>query len=204
MSPALFSISSLRWGLITQLCFWCGQAALFLVLALYLQDGRGLDPLKSGLVFTILAVAYLATSLPAPRWTVRFGREVIAVGAIMLAVGEASLAGVVALNGSRGALGALVPGLLLAGAGMGLCITPLTTVILAHCDPERAGAVSGAMSTMQQVGNAVGVAITGLVYFGSLHSGTAKAFEVSAVQLAGLLAAVAVLTRWLPAQPRSV
>jgi predicted MFS family arabinose efflux permease len=83
---------------------------------------------------------------------------------------------------------------------MGLCITPLTTTILAHASPERAGAVSGALSTMQQVGNALGVAVTGVLFFGALHGsgGYARAFELSLAELGILLLAVACLTRLLP------
>ena len=58
--------------------------------------------------------------------------------------------------------------------------------------------VAGALSTTQQVGNALGVAVTGVLFFGALHAGFAHAFEVSLVQLAVLCVAVAVLTRLLP------
>jgi hypothetical protein len=51
---------------------------------------------------------------------------------------------------------------------------------------------------MQQVGNTVGVAVTGVVFFGALDGGFAHAFEVSLVQLAVLCVAVAALTRLLP------
>jgi EmrB/QacA subfamily drug resistance transporter len=57
LDPVLFKNRNLRSGLTTQLAFWCGQAAFFLVLALYLQQGRGLSPLKAGLIFSILAGA---------------------------------------------------------------------------------------------------------------------------------------------------
>ena len=43
------------------------MASFFVVLALYLQQGRGLNAVQAGLVFTILAGAYLVTSLRAPR-----------------------------------------------------------------------------------------------------------------------------------------
>jgi len=198
VAMSLFKERSLRSGLVTQLGFWCGQAALFLVLAIYLQDGRGLDPLNAGLVFTVMAAAYLLTSMRAPALTLRFGRDLIAVGALTLAAGEGGLAAAVAAGGTRCPLLALVPGLVAAGAGMGLCITPLTTVVLAHAGPEQAGAVSGALSTMQQVGNAVGVALTGLIFFGT--HGTGRAFELSALQLGCLLTGVAVITRLLPAR----
>jgi MFS family permease len=195
LPPSLFANSSLRAGLVTQLAFWCGQAALFLVLALYLQEGRHLNPLQAGLVFSILAASYLATSLRAPALTVRYGRDVIAVGAVLLAAGDGLLAATGAFGGN---FGVLVVGLLVAGAGMGLCVTPLTSVVLVHSDPERAGAVSGALSTMQQVGNSLGVAVTGAIFFGAASAGVDHAFEVSALELACLLIGVALLTWLLP------
>lgn len=196
LAPSLFRNPHLRAGLVTQVAFWCGQAALFLVLALYLQEGRRLDPLHAGLVFSILAASYLATSLRAPAVTIRYGREVIAVGALLLAAGEGLLAAAAVVLG--GSFAVLAAGLLVAGAGMGLCVTPLTSIVLVHADPERAGAVSGALSTMQQVGNALGVAVTGAIFFGAVSAGVAHAFELSALELAGLLTVVAVLTRLLP------
>jgi predicted MFS family arabinose efflux permease len=197
--PALFRQRALMAGLGTQLVFWCGQASFFLVLALYLQKGRGLDALQTGLVFSILAVAYLATSMRAPGLTLRFGRSLIAVGAVTLAAGDIAL--LAAVHGAPGSIALVAPGLVLVGAGMGLCITPLTTTVLAHADGDRAGAVSGALATMQQVGNAVGVAVTGVIFFGALSSGYQRAFELALVELAALLLAVAVLTRLLPPNP---
>jgi EmrB/QacA subfamily drug resistance transporter len=195
--PSLFRRPELAAGLLTQLAFWCGMAALFLVLALYLQVGRGLDALQAGLVFTVLAAFYLATSVRAPAMTLRFGRRLIAAGAVALAAGEGTLLLAVAERGGA-SIAWLVPGLALAGAGMGLCITPLTSTVLVHVDPQRAGAVAGALSTMQQVGNAVGVAVTGVIFFGLLPRGYGRAFEVSLAQLAGLLLAVSVLAIALP------
>jgi MFS family permease len=198
LDPALFANGILRAGLVTQLSFWCGQAALFLVLALYLQDGRGLDPLRAGLVFTILAAAFLIASLRAPSLTLRLGRDLITVGALVLAAGDVALLAAVAREGTGGPFWLLAPGLALVGAGQGLCITPLTATVLSHADPQRAGAVSGTLSTMQQVGNALGVAITGLIFFGALSGGYASAFERGLLQLACLAVAVAAFSRLLP------
>jgi len=198
LDPALFRTATLRAGLLTQLLFWCGQAAIFLVLALYLQDGRGLDPLGSGLVFTVIAATYLAASLRAPALTARYGRDLIAVGALVLAAGDGVLLAAVSHQGTGGPVGFLAPGLALIGAGQGLCITPLTATVLSHTDPQRAGLVSGVLSTMQQVGNALGVAVTGLVFFGALGAGYATAFDRSLLQLGCLALVVAALTRLLP------
>ena len=194
----LFAHRSFSAGLVTQLCFWAGQASFFVVLALYLQNGRGLHPLPAGLVFTILAAAYVAASMRAPALAARHGRAVIAAGALVLAVGHALLLAAVADIGVAGALGALVPGLVLVGAGMGLVLAPLASTILSSLEPERAGAASGMLTAMQNVGNAIGVAVTGVIFFGALHSGYAQAFELAVGELAVLLVGVAALTRLLP------
>jgi EmrB/QacA subfamily drug resistance transporter len=200
---SMFSNRTFSAGLVAQLVFWCGQASFFLVLALYLQQGRGLSALHAGLVFTILAAAYLAASLKAPALAVRHGRRVLAAGALTLAGGHLALLAAVGAVGTSGSLAALVPGLALIGAGMGLGITPLATIIMSSVEPTRTGAASGALSTMQGVGNAIGVAVIGVIFFGALSLGFAQAFELSLAALAGVLVIVAVLTRLLPTAERA-
>jgi hypothetical protein len=73
-------------------------------------------------------------------------------GSVVAAVGDGLLCLAVTRWGIGGPLAAPLPGLFLVGAGQGLCITPLTTTVLSHAGPATAGAVSGALSTMQEVG----------------------------------------------------
>jgi predicted MFS family arabinose efflux permease len=113
-------------------------------------------------------------------------------------MGHLLLLGAVAEIGVSGSLGALAPGLVLVGAGMGLVLAPLAGTILASLEPEQAGAASGMLTTTQNVGNALGVAVTGVIFFGSLHGGYSTAFELAAVELAVLVAGVAGLSRLLP------
>jgi EmrB/QacA subfamily drug resistance transporter len=194
----LFTERGFSAGLAAQLFLAGAQASFFVFLALYLQIGRGLGALEAGLVFTILAVAYVVTSGPAPGLTARFGRLVVAAGGLTLTLGLGLLALAVSEVGTTGPLMALVPGLLLAGAGIGLCFTPLTSTVLAGVDTARAGSASGAMSTMQQVGYALGVAITGLIFFGAADDGIGHAFELSLIQLAIVSAGIVVMSRLLP------
>jgi hypothetical protein len=51
---------------------------------------------------------------------------------------------------------------------------------------------------MQQLGNSLGVAVTGVIFFGAVDHGVAYAFALSVGELAILLVAVAALTRLLP------
>ncbi len=111
------------------------------------------------------------------------------------AAGDVAL--LLAVTVGSGHIASLVPGLLLAGAGQGLWITPLTATVLSFAEPQQAGMVSGTLSTMQQVGNSLGVAITGVVFFNTLHNGYNRAFGYALAELAAALIIAACLTRLL-------
>jgi EmrB/QacA subfamily drug resistance transporter len=195
LDPSTLRHRTMRAGLVVQFGFWAGQASYFLVLALYLQFGRGLSALQSGLVFTILAIAYLAASIKSPELAARFGgATTVAAGSGALAVGHVlAIIGAVGVGSEHG-IGLLTPGLVLEGIGMGLCIGPITTTVLSRVEPQLAGTASGLLSTVQQVANAVGVALIGLVFFHeAAASSYAHAFEVSLGILAGLLAVVGLI-----------
>jgi EmrB/QacA subfamily drug resistance transporter len=195
--PELLSVRTFRIGLVLQLVYWCGQASFYLFLALYLQSARGLSALDSGLMFSALAVAYLATSMNAPSLVESHGRRVVALGAVTIAVGHLALLAALAA-GTSGSLWLLIPGLMAVGAGQGWCITPLASIVLAHVEPAQAGTVTGALSTTQQVGNCLGVAIIGVIFFGVGPGSTPAAFGWSLVALIGVSSLVVALGRLLP------
>jgi hypothetical protein len=116
----------------------------------------------------------------------------------VFAAGHALQLAAVAEVGTGGSVLWLAPGLALAGAGMGVTHASLVGTVMATVDPVDAGTVSGVFSTMQQLGNAVGVAVIGNVYFGLVAQGTAHAFDVSMACLVGATLAVAVSALGLP------
>ena len=124
--------------------------------------------------------------------------RLVGIGALVAMAGDLLLVLAAGRGGLDVPLAALAPGLLLLGAGQGLCITPLTSIVLSGADASSAGSITGALSTAQQIGNAVGVGVIGVVFFGLLARGAAPAFAWSAVAMAGLLAVVAALSRLLP------
>src|SRR5262245_25741012 len=203
LHPHLFRERAFTVGLIAQLAFFSSMASFFLVFALYLQQGRGLDPLKAGLVFTIMATAYVVASARAPQLTARLGRRLPITGAVVLAAGHALLAAIVLDIGTGHTVALLVPALLLIGTGMGLVLTPLTTTVLANVSPTSAGAASGALNTMQQIGNALGVAVTGVIFYGAIEHGLSHAFELSLAELVAVSILVAASARLLPRSTRA-
>jgi EmrB/QacA subfamily drug resistance transporter len=189
-------------GLVAQLALASAQASFFVYLALYLQDGRGLGPLSAGLVFTAVAIGYVVASGPAPALVERHGRAVVAAGGIGLAAGLGALAVVVAVAGVGGSVFSLIPGLLLAGVGIGLSYTPITSMIMRSVAPAHGGAASGIVATTQQVGYALGVAVTGVIYFAHASRDVGQAFALSLVELAALGAVLFAATRLLPGPRR--
>jgi EmrB/QacA subfamily drug resistance transporter len=164
----LFGQRAFTSGLLAQLVFWMGQASFFLVLALYLQQGRGLSALNAGLIFVAIGVGYFATSTNAHRVYARLGRQTIAVGGLIMAGALGALQIGVANVGLTGHIIWLTPALVFEGAGMGLGLAPLVTTVLSRVAPHQAGAAGGVLTTAQQVGNALGVAIIGIVFYTGL------------------------------------
>lgn len=199
VAPSLLAQRPFVLGLLFTLMFFAGNASLYFVLALYLQQGLGLPPLDSGLVFTALAVGFFATSMASPWFARRLGRHAIFAGALVLAVGHAALYGLLGrLSAQNVAL--MLPLLLVQGCGLGMVMAPLASTVLAGLPPQHAGVASGVMATVQQVGNALGVALIGILYYGALGQGAglavvARAFGISLLYLFVLALGVAALYR---------
>lgn len=206
VAPALFGERAFTAGMLTQLAFYFGQASFFLVFSLYVQEGRGLDPLEAGLIFVAIGGGYMATSTTAGRVAAKLGRQVIALGGLLRAVGLGLLVLTLALVGSDGSLLWLVPGLVIDGAGMGLAVAPLASTVLSRITPSHAGVASGVLSTGIWVGNAIGVAIIGVIFYGSLDGpGDAgsytHAFSLSLAYIIVIALLLVALVQLLPRRP---
>jgi predicted MFS family arabinose efflux permease len=140
---------------------------------------------------------YLAASLVPSRFTARLGRQWPALGGLVMAAGYAGLALMVTSGGARPALTLTAP-LLIIGIGMGMLTAPLTGIVLAQVAPHHVGTVSGLQSTTVQLGNSLGVAVIGVVFFGALGGGFAHAFGAALAWLTVLPLAAAAAVQFLP------
>ncbi|MGO4606799.1 MFS transporter [Variovorax sp. 2RAF20] len=190
VAPALLANGRFVTGLLTTLAFYVGNASLYFVLALYLQQGLALGPLASGMVFTSLAVGFFATSMAGARLARRFGgKPPIALGALVLAAGHAlQFVNVAGWAGHSHVVAWMVPLLLVQGAGLGMVMAPLVSTVLAGLPPQHAGVASGVLSMVQQASNALGVALIGILFYGRLENATdtaaySGAFGVALVYL---------------------
>jgi len=206
INPAMFHDRAFTSGLLTQLVFWMGQASYFLILALFLQYGRQLDALGAGVVFAALGGGYTLSSSLAGKVAARLGRQVLALGGLLTTLGLALTGVAVVQNGVGGSAWWLVPGLAIDGIGMGLVVAPLALTVLARVTPQYAASASGVLTTALQVGNSLGVAIIGLIFFDALGtghgaSGYAHAYNLSLFYSAAVGVVVALLVQLLPKNP---
>jgi EmrB/QacA subfamily drug resistance transporter len=195
LHPQLFALRTFRIGVAAIVLFHITFASFYLILALELQEGRGLGPLESGLVFTFASAGFFIAALASSGLANRFGRRLLVAGALLRApalVGAYFAAGHIASGGS---IMWLAPALLIDGAGVGLFLGPVITTVLADVPPRYAGVASGVLSTAQNVGNALGVALVGVIFFGALDGGDSisDAFRLSLLYLAAGCIVVAAL-----------
>lgn len=200
IAPSLLAQRPFQLGLIITLMFFASNASFYFVLALYLQQGLALPPLESGLVFTTLALGFFATSMASPWLARRLGRGAIFTGALVLAAGDAVLYGMVEGLSVQGVI-YMLPVLLVQGCGLGMIMAPLASAVLAELPAQHAGVASGVMATVQQVGNALGVSLIGILFYGALGrdtdpAGIPHAFGISLIYLFVLALGVAALYRY--------
>lgn len=183
---------------------YAGINSFFLILSLTLQDGLGMDALGAGLVYTPFAVAFFAASLIAGRLA-RFGRRVLQLGGLIGGLGFVGTIVLVVNAGATLTAWELAPTLILVGAGNGLLVTPLLNAVLSNVGPQHVGMASGVLSTGQQIGGAVGVAVVGALYYnalgGAAHNDTSAyghALTTAVVFNVVLSAAISALLPLLP------
>ncbi len=208
LDPDLLALRSFAAGNGIAVVFFAGNAGLFFVLTLTLQDGLGYSPLTAGLVFAPLAVTFAVASLIGPRLSARWGRHVLTLGYGVNAVGTAVLLATVWLDGAQVTGWALVGPLAIVGFGQGLGVSPLFDAALGEVPERSAGAAGGVLETAGQLGMSLGVTVLGLVFSTSLGDGPfvaashLNAFTAALVGNLALAVAALVLLRFLT-RPRT-
>jgi EmrB/QacA subfamily drug resistance transporter len=174
---------------------------LFLLCSLYLQLALGHGPLSTGLAFIPLALAAGSGAHAAGHLLNRHGLRWASGPALALAAGGLLLLSHVPAHGSY--LRDMLPGMLMAGFGLGLSGTAMAVGVLTGVRHNEAGMLSGASATTHELGGTLGIAIyasiataaSGGIFVGpAAAAGIAHAFLIAAhVALGAGLAAVVLL-----------
>jgi EmrB/QacA subfamily drug resistance transporter len=157
VDPALMRIASFRRANLGTLLFSMAFFSTILGNILFLTGVWGYDVLHAGLATIPGPLATTFASQPAGRLADRFGhRAVIVPGCLLYA------AGLLVLR-SAGAepdwLGVWLPGMLIAGTGIGLAFPTLGAAAAADIAADRFGVASAVTSAFRQFGAVLGTAI---------------------------------------------
>jgi MFS family permease len=164
LPPSLLALRSVSRGLVMYLGFSIGFGAFLFVFALTVQDGLHADALVGGLAVVPVAAPFLAGAVLSPKILNRYGRAAIAGGAILQIIGLALLITVIVTGWPHVAIAELAGPLVLMGAGQAMMATGFFRVVLFDVPAHLAGVGGGVLVTMQQAGQALGVAILGSIY----------------------------------------
>ena len=192
---------------------YAGGYGMFFFLTQFLQNVRGYSPLETGLAFLPIPLSVFAVSQLTTRWlVVRFPvKPLMLVGLVISAIGM----GIDSQLGTGSSYLVVLPSLVLFGAGNGISFVTLTGAALTGVRPNDAGAASGLINVMQQLGAALGVAIL-VTVFGAATSHAAFAspevftrgvdhvFAGATVFLAVAIALVALAVRTPQQQPATI
>jgi len=157
----LFRSRSFSVANVSGFAFSLGAFGAVFLLAQYLQVVQGYSPLEAGLRTLPWTAAPMVVAPLAGMLAPRVGVRVLLTGGLVAqAAGLAWLGFAV----SDGGYAALVPGLVLAGVGMGLTFAPSATAVLSGMAPDDHGTASSTNSTLREVGVALGVAVLTAVF----------------------------------------
>ena len=145
---------------------------MIIYLSLYVQNTLGYSPVQAGLRFLPLSLVSFAVALLTGRLIGKVAmRVLLGVAMVSAAAGLVSMAHLTATSTWL----VLLPGLILAGIGLGITSTGLASAALSAVEPAHAGMAAGLVNTLRQVGTATGVAVLGALYasrvtIATLHS----------------------------------
>lgn len=199
LRPALLRNRRRVAALLVMAGLYGGMLSMFFLMVQVLEVRLGYGPLAAGLAFLPLPLAVFAMSRVTPALVTRFGQApLILVGATGMLAGFVRLA---CLGPDAGYWdGAFLP-LLATGLSAGVSFMPITSLVLLDVEPVHAGAASGLLQTMQQLGGSVGLAVIASVFAayavpGGFLAGATHAFGAAAVLAA--IALVGALTLVVP------
>ncbi|MCF6522236.1 MFS transporter [Streptomyces sp. JJ36] len=157
------------------LLFSAAMYAMAFLLMVHLQTVLGYGPLTAGAAYLPYGAGILAGMWLSPRAVAGFGlRPSLLTSFLVSTVGLLLLSGVAPGDGYASGV---LPGMLVTSLGCGLSLPALTVAALTGTTEENAGLGSAVLSSVQQVGGAVGVAV--LVVLAASRSDTPAAADVS-------------------------
>jgi predicted MFS family arabinose efflux permease len=186
LSTGLFRNRTCNLALVTQNIQWLLLMGVSFVVSVFLQEVRGYNAIKTGVIFTAATLGILFSSLAAERLAKRYAqRTLIVAGFVVTLAGIALLLGLFRASDS---IWAFVPGLALVGLGIGGMLTPSVNVVQSSFPEALQGEISGLSRSISNLGSSFGTAIAGTILVSVVATGNrAYAWAMVSLILFGLI-----------------
>ena len=155
---------------VTTLAVYAALSGALFLLTVQLQQSLGYSALAAGLATVPITIIMLLASPRVGALTARTGpRPLMTLGPLVGAVGLVLMARIAP---GTGYVDAVLPAVVVFGAGLSITVAPLTSTVLASVDEDHVGTASGVNNAVARVGGLLAVAI--LPAAAGLHAGTGQ------------------------------
>ena len=186
LDPRFFRSAPLAGAVLTAISATAAVGGFLFLATLYLQDVRGLSAVRAGLHLLPMATMVAIGALVSSRILARRGARLPMVAAgVALAAGGVLLSRLTASSGPV----PLAVAFVVFGIGGGVVNAPITYTAVSGLPVSQAGVASGIASTSRQIGQVLGIAVTGSILAGSLRGRPLRAGFVTASHADWLLLA---------------
>src|SRR4051812_11306856 len=157
----IFRVRTLAGANVAGLLLGAVVFANFFILTLYVQNVLGWSALRTGITFVATAGSAVLWAGVAQALVTRIGAKIVmAIGFVAMTLGMLWYTQI-PVDASYAT--DLLPGYLLVGFALPFSFIPVSIAALAGVEAHEAGLASGLINTAQQIGGAVGVAVTSSV-----------------------------------------
>lgn len=162
----LFRIGSFTFGTLIAGLYFVGITSVWVLVAIYVQDGQGFTALDAGLLGLPAALCAAASSHLAGLRVMEYGRKIVIIGILCALFGLLSSIVVIELH-AAGHVGLwwLLGTLAFVGIAQGAIIAPNQALTMLEVPAEHSGSAGGVMQTSQRIGTAVGIAMMTAIFF---------------------------------------
>lgn len=165
----IFRTKSFTNGTLIMTLYFMGITSVWVLVALYLQDGEGKTAFESALFGIPAALLSACAAHWSGRRVGRYGRKIVIGGLLLALFGLlASIAVVLLHTWSDLNVWWLLLSLSFIGLAQGAVISPNQTLTLAQVPLEYAGSSGAIMQTGQRIGTSVGIAMITAAVFAAL------------------------------------
>lgn len=174
MDIDLFANKDFTAGSITTAILSFSMMGTSFLVPVFLQGVLKFSAIKAGLSMLPMAIAVMIASPVAGRLSDKFGSKVVvALGLLIMSLGSFALANFSAAT----SIASMVVPFLIAGAGIGLAMSPITAAALRKVSANEVGSASGVLSMIRQFGSVLGIAILATLFSGYMATHSVEAVK---------------------------